>query len=136
MATVLIVEDDADTRDLLSRYLQFMGHRALTAADGLAAMAILDREHADLILLDIMMPNMDGAMFLQAIRGPQLDGGPPVVVCSAMNPDSLAKALGSLPKLGVIRKTDGFFIDLVETVAWQLGSRLAGSSAVSGQAVA
>jgi CheY-like chemotaxis protein len=135
MATVLVVEDDADTRDLLSRYLEFMGHRALTAGDGLAAMALLDREQADLILLDIMMPTMDGAMFLQAIRGPHLNDGPPVVVCTAMNQDHLEKALGSLPKLGVIRKTDGFFIDLVEAVAQQLGSRLAAPSAVSSQTV-
>jgi signal transduction histidine kinase/DNA-binding response OmpR family regulator len=61
---VLVVEDDESTRDALARILQADGLEAVTAADGLEAMDILRRARPSAILLDLMMPNMDGFQFL------------------------------------------------------------------------
>jgi CheY-like chemotaxis protein len=53
---ILIVDDDADTRDMLSRLVNDGGYDFLTAADGSQAVSIARQEHPDLILLDILFP--------------------------------------------------------------------------------
>lgn len=68
MATVLIVDDDANIRDLLRLYVERDGHRALFAADGEAALATALRARPDLILLDVMLPRLDGFEACRRIR--------------------------------------------------------------------
>ena len=60
MFNILVVEDDAALRKMMQSVLQRNGYRTLLAEDGEAALAVLEREQADLIITDIMMPNMDG----------------------------------------------------------------------------
>ena len=67
-ATVLVVDDVDDARDLLARLLRRAGYRAVTAADGEAALAAVDAEDPDLVLLDLMMPGMDGLEVLRRLR--------------------------------------------------------------------
>ena len=59
-ATILIVDDDVHVRDLLEVLLKNQGYRTLTAESGLVALEMVDLHAPDLILLDIMMPGMDG----------------------------------------------------------------------------
>ena len=66
--TILVVDDHANVRTLIEDYLTELGYRVLTARDGVEALAIVGREPIDLILLDIMMPNMDGFEFLRRYR--------------------------------------------------------------------
>ena len=66
--TVLVVEDSDSSRDLTVHVLQQSGYRVLEAADGEEALHVLEREHADLILTDIMMPKMDGWALAKHIR--------------------------------------------------------------------
>ncbi|MGI8999992.1 MAG: response regulator transcription factor [Candidatus Limnocylindria bacterium] len=68
MATVLIVDDDAKIRDLLRLYVERDGHRALFAADGEAALETALRARPDLILLDVMLPRLDGFEVCRRIR--------------------------------------------------------------------
>lgn len=71
MATVLIVEDDTDLREALKIALEGASFTVLTAEDGeIGYKAALD-QHPDVILLDILMPNMNGHEALQRIRGDQ-----------------------------------------------------------------
>jgi DNA-binding response OmpR family regulator len=66
--TILVVDDHANVRMLIDDYLSELGYRVLSASDGAEALAIVEREPVDLILLDIMMPRLDGFSFLRAYR--------------------------------------------------------------------
>ena len=66
---ILIVDDDADIRDLLGDYLAKNGYRASVAADGKAMWALLARGGIDLIVLDLMLPGEDGLTLCRKLRG-------------------------------------------------------------------
>ncbi|MDX8402607.1 MAG: response regulator [Mariprofundaceae bacterium] len=66
--TVLLVDDSGSSRDLTSHFLQEGGFRVLEAEDGQAALELLKKRRVDLILTDIMMPNMDGWAFYKEVR--------------------------------------------------------------------
>ncbi len=68
MATVLLVDDDPKIRDLLRLYVEREGHRALFAADGEAALETALRARPDLLLLDVMLPGLDGLEVCRRIR--------------------------------------------------------------------
>ena len=67
-ATVLVVDDDPDIRKLLRLYLEREGHRAVEAADGHAALERARGEPVDLVLLDVMLPGVDGLEICRRIR--------------------------------------------------------------------
>lgn len=68
MINVLVADDDKNTRLLMKAILEAEHYRVFTAVDGQDALAVLDREHIDLVVLDIMMPNMDGYDFTATLR--------------------------------------------------------------------
>ena len=73
MFHVLVVDDDKNTRRLLRAVLEAEHYTVTTACDGEEALAVLDREHIDLAILDIMMPHMDGYEFTSLLRAEQND---------------------------------------------------------------
>ena len=60
MSTVLVVEDDPHTRELVRMYLDRDGHQVLTAENGLEGLDLARSEAPDIVLLDLMMPAMNG----------------------------------------------------------------------------
>lgn len=78
--TILVVDDQASVRTLLKDYLASQGYRVVTANDGQEALFVARHEHPNLVLLDIMMPKMDGYQFLSAFRR---ENQVPVIVLSA-----------------------------------------------------
>ena len=82
-AGVLIVEDDAPTRALLRRSLEKEGWRVSEAENGRVGLERLDAERPALVLLDLMMPDVDGFGFLDGIRARALERPPAVVVITA-----------------------------------------------------
>jgi DNA-binding response OmpR family regulator len=66
--TILVVDDQSSVRQLLQEYLSEQGFRVITAIDGQAAIYTTRHDPPDLILLDIMMPKMDGYQFLRQYR--------------------------------------------------------------------
>lgn len=68
MFKILVVEDDTNVRKLMCAVLRQNGFETLQAEDGVAALEIMDRQHVDLVVLDIMMPNMDGYELTRQIR--------------------------------------------------------------------
>jgi two-component system OmpR family response regulator len=68
MATILVVDDDAHIRELVSHYLKVEGFEVIEASDGEEALALLDSAKADLVVMDVMMPNMDGWELCAEIR--------------------------------------------------------------------
>jgi PAS domain S-box-containing protein len=68
MATILIVEDHAISRQMLSNLLGYKGYRVLEAADGVEALSRAQTEHPDLIITDVVMPTMDGLELVRRLR--------------------------------------------------------------------
>ncbi|MBK6710304.1 MAG: response regulator transcription factor [Chloroflexi bacterium] len=68
MQTILVVDDKANVRTLLREYLTEQGYRVVTAENGRIALFAARQENPDLILLDIMMPEMDGYTFMRTFR--------------------------------------------------------------------
>jgi DNA-binding response OmpR family regulator len=68
MFHILVADDDKDTRRLLRAVLEDAHYTVFTACDGEEAMRVLDREHIDLVVLDVMMPHIDGYEFTQSLR--------------------------------------------------------------------
>ncbi len=82
MASILIVDDEVKLRTLLSRDLSAAGHQPVPVADGETACDYLDSHRVDLVLLDLVMPGIDGLTVLQHVH--ELPAGPPVVVLSGV----------------------------------------------------
>lgn len=68
MFNILIVEDNADMLELFCTVLNRNGYNSIPAADGIEALDVLDKEYIDLIIADIMMPNMDGYELTKFLR--------------------------------------------------------------------
>ncbi len=68
MFQILIAEDDKNTRRLMEAVLKEHGYQPILACDGLEALKLLDTHHVDLVILDIMMPGMDGYEFTRQLR--------------------------------------------------------------------
>ena len=95
-APVLIVEDDADIRELLSSVLVLEGYRVVTAADGAEGLEQLRTAHPALILLDLMMPSMDGWEFRRLqLLDPALAGVPTVILSGDGRLEAKAASLGT-----------------------------------------
>ena len=68
MFNIMIVEDDTNQRKLMATVLEQYGYNVIQAVDGIDALDVLDKKHIDLIILDIMMPRMDGFEFTETLR--------------------------------------------------------------------
>ena len=81
MLNILVVDDDKNTRMLLKAVLEAENYTVITAENGEDALEAMDKNHVDLVVLDIMMPKMDGYEFTQTLR--QGDNNLPILMVSA-----------------------------------------------------
>jgi CheY-like chemotaxis protein len=81
---VLVVDDDPSLRELVSTTLKLEGYQTMTAADGVMALELLTRCRFDVVVLDAVMPRMDGLTVLRAIRSDPEVGSLPVVMLSGL----------------------------------------------------
>jgi DNA-binding response OmpR family regulator len=81
MFHILVVDDDKNTRMFLSAVLENAGYTVYTANDGVEALSLMDKLHIDLVVLDIMMPRMDGYEFTRTLR--ENDNNLPILMVSA-----------------------------------------------------
>ena len=71
MFHILVTDDDKNTRLLLKAVLESEGYTVYVAANGEEALTVMDQQHIDLVVLDIMMPKMDGYEFTKTLREAQ-----------------------------------------------------------------
>jgi signal transduction histidine kinase/CheY-like chemotaxis protein len=83
MATILVVEDHAMSRQILMTLLEYSGHRVLEAVEGEEAFELACRVHPDLIISDILLPNMDGREFVRRLRTKAAQVDTPVIFYTA-----------------------------------------------------
>ncbi|UYM04551.1 response regulator transcription factor [Solicola gregarius] len=81
--TVLVVEDDESVRDVVRRYLERDGYEVLLAGDGREGLRAAQQHSPDLVVLDIMLPGLDGLTVCKALRG-QPDPYVPIVMLTAL----------------------------------------------------
>lgn len=81
MFNILVVDDDKNTRIFMRAVLEAEGYTVFTACNGEEALALMDKEHVDLAVLDVMMPKMDGYQFTESLR--ECENDLPILMVSA-----------------------------------------------------
>lgn len=94
---VLIVDDDPPIRNLVRQVLRRIGYEAREARDGSEAVAMIDESIPRLMILDLMMPRMNGWEVIEAVRARELIDTIPIIVLTAVG----AQRTEDLPSLGV-----------------------------------
>ena len=106
MFHILVVDDDKNSRLFLTALLEEAGYTVTAATDGEDALEKMDRSHVDLVVLDIMMPNMDGYEFTKTLRS--ANNEMPILMVSA-------KQLSEDRKKGFLVGTDDYMTKPVDT---------------------
>jgi PleD family two-component response regulator len=109
MAMVLVVDDDESTCDALQRLLSRMGYAARCARSGRDALDVAEAARPDVIVLDWMMPEMDGLEVLRRLRATPATKDVPVLLYSAVDNPEL---MGEATRLGAqdcVLKSGGFY---------------------------
>lgn len=117
MFQIMVVDDDRNTRRLLQAVLEADGYKVLTAENGEDALALMDSEYVDLVVLDIMMPKMDGYEFTRTLR--ETNNNLPILMVSA-------KELPSDKKHGFLVGTDDYMTKPIdeEEMLWRIKALL------------
>lgn len=82
---VLVVDDEKSLRDFVRRNLEVRGYHVFTASNGIEALAVFDNEHIQMVIMDIMMPHMDG---LEATRRIREESHVPIIILTAMGEEA------------------------------------------------
>lgn len=117
MFQIMVVDDDKNTRLFLKAVLEAENYTVITAENGEAALELMDSNHVDLVVLDIMMPKMDGYEFTKALR--ENDNNLPILMVSA-------KQLPSDKKYGFMVGTDDYMTKPIdeEEMLWRITALL------------
>ena len=92
--SLLVVDDNEMNRDLFTRRLERQGYQVTVAVDGLQALEILDKANFDLVLLDIMLPVMNGYQVLEHLKADESLSQVPVIITTSIDEaDGKAKCL-------------------------------------------
>lgn len=100
---ILIIDDDPILAGLLQLTLELEGHQVATAEDGAAGLDLVNSEHFDLILLDLVMPKIDGIKFLRLLAE-KGDARPPVMIVSSAINEELTDQHRALGVVDIARK--------------------------------
>jgi signal transduction histidine kinase/DNA-binding response OmpR family regulator len=92
---ILVIDDDLATLDLSRRVLSREGYRVRTASSGSEGLTMARQHRPDLVVLDVMMPGLDGWQVLHSLRGDEVLGSVPVLMLSMLNEHELGLLLGA-----------------------------------------
>jgi CheY-like chemotaxis protein len=116
MGTVLVVEDSAPAREVVMRILRREGYTVIGASDGVEAWDSVHTTIPDLVLLDLMMPGMDGITLLTKLRKEPGLKDLPVIMLSALSDESRIKRAKELGAQDYLVKTCFTYDDLLKRV--------------------
>lgn len=102
MNLVLVVDDEFGVAEVLQFILEEEGYRVLTAINGKQALATMAGEKPDVVILDFMMPLLDGPGVLAAMQADETLAGIPVIMMSSLDEATVARRCG--PHRGFLRK--------------------------------
>lgn len=88
MAKILLIEDDGDLRDMYASRLGYEGYEIVIATDGKEGLAKAETEKPDLILLDIMIPNLSGFEVLKKLKSQNSTNNIPVIIMTVLDQES------------------------------------------------
>ncbi|MDP9184113.1 MAG: response regulator [Actinomycetota bacterium] len=104
MARILVIEDDGTITHVLRLLMEIRGHEVLEASDGSRGVATAQRQSPDVILLDLMMPTMDGFMALEALGKEERTAHVPVLVLSTLDGQDVQQRCYELGAKRYLRK--------------------------------
>ena len=120
MSRILLVEDNRPSREALAKILKLEGYCVICAADGLEALEAVDRDEFDLVLLDLMMPRMDGIMFLAQMRLRKRFKDLPVIILTAAADPKMISAAADLGATSCLIKARFTIPELLMTIRGHL----------------
>lgn len=112
--TVLIVDDEVDYLELIKERVGSWGYEVITATAGKEALAIIKKKHPDIVILDYLMPNMNGTEVLRQIR--KFDKHLPVIMFTAYADMKNIKIAQELRASAFIPKLSAYSSDIQETL--------------------
>jgi CheY-like chemotaxis protein len=116
VADVLVIDDDDDSCETIARYLGKFGHAPRCVPNGRAALSALVAQVPDFIVLDLLMPGMDGIALLEVIRSYLRWSALPVVILTAYPEDPRLARVAELGVTRVFAKSNFSLNDLLECV--------------------
>lgn len=117
---ILLIEDTPIIREPLARLLKEVGFDVTAAADGADALAHLESNEVDLVLLDVLMPHMNGVTFLEAMRRDPATREIPVIAVTGIADTNQLSRLRELGVRSVMHKVRFTFENLVNEIHAQL----------------
>ena len=102
---ILLVEDDPKTRELVSLYLQREGYDVATAEDGVRALEVAEEREPHLVVLDLMLPRMDGLAVCRALR--ESSYAPGIIMVNARRAEDGKLTMRREMKFRSLRRHDG-----------------------------
>jgi len=116
MSRILVVDDDADVREGNCRYLEAAGHTVDCVSNGREALAHVINNPPDVVLLDLVMPEMDGPSFLEVVRSYLRLQSLPVVVLTGLDESPLIHRAQTLKVNAVLLKGKASSEDIRKTL--------------------
>jgi DNA-binding response OmpR family regulator len=104
MARVLVIDDEQAIGHVIRLLLESQGHEVIVADDGSRGFALAQRQSPDLVILDVMMPIMDGFGVLEALRDDPRTMGIPVVMLSALTGEDVEARCLAMGAAAYVRK--------------------------------
>jgi len=118
MARILVIDDERSVAHVMRLVLEQRDHEVFVAEDGSRGLALAQRQTPDVILLDLMMPIMDGFATLEELRSNPRTAPIPVVIVTAMQPEQVEQRCYSMGARAYVRKPfdAGILIGTVEDI--------------------
>jgi len=116
MANILIVDDAIDAAEALARYLEKNGHSVHVVSDGKDALLAVLSEQTDIVILDLLMPEMDGPSFLEIIRSYLRLQTLPVVVLTAVANGPMLDRVRNAKVNSILIKSQATYDEIVNAV--------------------
>lgn len=121
MPHILVVEDDSDSRDVLCQALRKMGFEASGVANGREALASILERTPDLVVLDLLMPEMDGPSLLEVLRSYLRLQSLPVVVLTVVPDGPVAERARQLKVNRIMAKGKATFEEIAAAIRQEIG---------------